>query len=43
MTEGISLFLSRELPAVLIIDRDDNIKLVRNHLKTSDLNYPNYN
>ena len=43
MTEGISLFLSRELPAVIIIDRDDNIKLVRNHLKTSDLNYPNYN
>ena len=43
MTEGISLFLSRELPAVIIIDRDGNIKLVRNHIKTSDLNYPNYN
>ena len=42
MTEGISLFLSRDLPAVVIHDRDGINHLVRNHTKTSKLNLPNY-
>ena len=29
MTEGISLFLSRDLPQVLKIDENDDIKIVR--------------
>ena len=40
MCEGISLFLSRELPAVVLVDNDD-INVVRNHFKTSELNKPN--
>lgn len=39
MCEGISLFLSRELPAVVLVD-NDSTKLVRNHFKTSELNKP---
>lgn len=42
MCEGISLFLSRELPAV-VIDDNGNSQLVRNHFKTSQLNKPNFN
>lgn len=41
MCEGISLFLSRELPAVVLVD-DDDISIVRNHFKTSELNKPNF-
>ena len=39
MCEGISLFLSRELPAVILVDKDE-ARLVRNHFKTSELNKP---
>lgn len=39
MCEGISLFLSRELPGVVLVD-NDSAKLVRNHFKTSELNKP---
>ena len=42
MTEGISLFLSRDLPKVVIITKDDEMKLVRDVQKTSILNFPNY-
>lgn len=42
MCEGISLFLSRELPGVVIADNDKS-QLVRNHFKTSELNKPNFN
>lgn len=42
ITEGISLFLTRELPAVIIYDREGKYHLVRNHLKTSTMNFPNY-
>ncbi len=42
MCEGISLFLSRELPAVVIADGDEQYTLVRDHFKTSILNNPNY-
>lgn len=41
-TEGISLFLSRDLPKVLICSRDKKIKVVRERLKTSEINFPNY-
>lgn len=41
-TEGISLFLSRELPKVIIVKKDGNTILVRDIIKTSEVNYPNY-
>lgn len=42
ITEGISLFLSRDLPKVVIIDKDNNLKLVRDSIKTSEINFPCY-
>ena len=42
MCEGISLFLSRELPGVVIVNDDEQYTLVRDHFKTSSLNSPNY-
>ncbi len=42
MTEGISLFLSRELPQVLFIDETEKIHSVRNHVSTDILNTANY-
>ena len=41
MCEGTSLFLTRELPGVVIVD-GDNYTLVRDNYKTSNLNRPNY-
>ncbi len=41
-TEGISLFLSRDLPKVLICSRNKKIKVVRDRIKTSEINFPNY-
>lgn len=38
MTEGISLFLSRELPAVIKIDENKNINLIRENVPTYLLN-----
>lgn len=38
MTEGISLFLSRELPAVIKIDENKNINLIRENIPTYLLN-----
>ena len=40
--EGISLFLSRDLPKVIICDKDKNYKVVREAIKTSTVNFPNY-
>ncbi len=40
-TEGISLFLSRDLPKIIIVKEGKDI-LVRDSEKTSSLNYPNY-
>jgi diaminopimelate decarboxylase len=40
-TEGISLFLSRNLPSVLLF-KDNKFIVVRNNINTSDINYPNY-
>ncbi len=42
MTEGISLFLSRELPQVALL-KNDNLRLVRDAFKTYTLNKANYN
>ena len=41
VTEGIALFLSRDLPKVVLY-KDDKIIVVRDILKTSKINYPNY-
>ena len=41
-TEGISLFLSRDLPKVIIVKKDGNFVLVRDIIKTSEANCPNY-
>lgn len=40
-TEGISLFLSRELPGVVLY-KDSKFKQVRLNLKTSEINCPSY-
>ena len=41
ITEGIALFLSRELPCVVICDKKGKDILVREHLRTSLINCPN--
>jgi len=38
MTEGISLFLSRDLPRVCLIDADGEVRLVRDLEPTWQLN-----
>lgn len=38
MTEGISLFLSRDLPEVIKIKEDNNLELVRNNVPTYKFN-----
>ena len=40
MTEGISLFLSRDLPKVLFVS-GGNMKIVRENINTYKLNMPN--
>ena len=40
-TEGISLFLSRELPGIVLY-KDSKFKQVRLNLKTSEINCPSY-
>ena len=42
MTEGISLFLSRDLPRIFIINENNELKEVRNALPTYKINKPNY-
>lgn len=42
VTEGISLFLSRDLPKVIICDKNKDLKMVRNIIKTSNINFPKY-
>ena len=37
LTEGIALFLSRDLPAILIRDNDD-IRIIRDHIETNPIN-----
>lgn len=43
VTEGIALFLSRDLPAVLLLDANGKELLVREHTETYYLNTPDYN
>ncbi len=38
LTEGIGLFLSRDLPAVLIRNEDGNVRLIRDHIETHPIN-----
>lgn len=42
MTEGISLFLSRDLPAVVLLDPEGVPLVVRDHILTEPFNTPNY-
>lgn len=39
MTEGISLFLSRSLPQVYFISKNDGLRVVRQNVETYPLNY----
>ena len=41
-TEGISLFLSRDLPKIALYQKDGSIKVVRDVIKTSEINLPRY-
>ena len=41
-TEGISLFLSRDLPQIALADGEGNLRVVREVIKTSDINMPRY-
>lgn len=41
-TEAIALFLSRELPKIIICDSEGNYHVVRDALKTSEINFPCY-
>ncbi len=41
-TEAIALFLSRELPKIIICDSKGNYHVVRDALKTSEINFPCY-
>ena len=38
VTEGMALFLSRELPQVLLVDTDGNIQILRNQTQINVLN-----
>lgn len=41
-TEGISLFLSRDLPKIAIYDKNKTLQIVRDTVKTSEINFPSY-
>ena len=38
LTEGIGLFLSRDLPAILMKDEKGNVRLLRDHMETNPIN-----
>lgn len=40
MTEGVSLLLSRELPAIVLADETGTTHLARPHTRTDPLNTP---
>ena len=42
MTEGISLFLSRDLPGVLLRQADGQVLCLRSPVQTCTWNTPNY-
>lgn len=39
-TEGISLFLSRELPSIVMLEKSGNFKIIRKKIQTEILNTP---
>ena len=40
MTEGLALFLSRDLPRVYLCDEFGTVRLVRERIETSGMNTP---
>ena len=42
ITEGIALFLSRDMPKVILYDETNEPKLIRNTIKASKINCPKY-
>ena len=42
VTEGISLFLSRDLPQVALLKQDGKIEIIRKRFETYNLNKPCY-
>ena len=42
ITEGIALFLSRDMPKVILYDETNEPKLIRNTIKASEINCPKY-
>lgn len=42
MTEGIALFLSRDLPTIVLQDKDGNTREIRARYETAQLNTPHY-
>ena len=42
-TEGIALFLSRDLPKILLRGEDGTIQILRDAVDTDPLNTPSYN
>lgn len=42
VTEGIALFLSRDMPKVVLANEQGETTLVRDTIKTSEINCPNY-
>lgn len=42
VTEGIALFLSRDMPKVVLANEQGETTLVRDAIKTSEINCPNY-
>ncbi len=42
MTEGISLFLTRDLPEVMLLEENGRLRMVRSRFETSVLNCPDY-
>lgn len=42
MTEGIALFLSRELPRIVMSRRDGHLTLLREQVQTAELNAPQF-
>lgn len=40
--EGFSMFLSRDLPSIYILDKDNELRLVRSRIETARFNMPEY-
>ena len=40
--EGFSMFLSRDLPSVYMLDKDNKLRLMRSRIETARFNMPEY-